>query len=144
MEKRVIALDIGDRRIGIAISDPFNHYAMPVDTYWRTGDFTRDIGAVLEIIRSRDAGILVCGLPVNADGTKSVQTAKTESFIAALQAATDIPVFTEDERFTSIQAHESLHEQGFKAKKHKKSVDAVAAAYILDGYLARKNQQEKE
>lgn len=141
MERRIIALDVGDRRIGIAISDPFNSYAMPVDTFWRTKDFAADVRAVLEIIRSRDAGTIVCGLPVNADGTKSVQTEKTEKFIVALQELTDLPVVTEDERFTSIQAHESLHEQGFRAKKHKKSVDAVAAAYILDGYLARKNQK---
>lgn len=139
----MIALDIGDRRIGIAISDPFNRYAMPVDTFWRTKDRESDVRAVLELIRSREAGTVVCGLPVNADGTESVQTEKTRAFIAALQALTDIPVVTEDERFTSIQAHESLHEQGFKAKKHKKSVDAVAAAYILDGYLARKNQNKE-
>ena len=139
----MIALDIGDRRIGIAVSDPFNRYAMPVDTLWRTRDRDADIRALLEIVRSRDAGIVVCGLPVNADGTESVQTEKTRSFIAALQAVCDLPVVTEDERFTSVQAHESLHEQGFKAKKHKKNVDAVAAAYILDGYLARKNQNKE-
>ena len=136
-----MALDIGDRRIGIAISDPFNSYAMPVDTYWRTRDFLSDVKAMAEVARSRDVGVIVCGLPVLADGTESVQTEKTNKFIAALQEQTQIPVVTEDERFTSIQAHESLHEQGFRAKKHKKSVDAVAAAYILDGYLARKNQK---
>lgn len=135
-------MDIGDRRIGIAVSDPFNTYAMPVETYWRTKDREADVRAVLEIALSRDPGIIVCGLPVNADGTESVQTEKTRTFIAALQTLTNVPIVTEDERFTSIQAHESLHEQGFNAKKHKKSVDAVAAAYILDGYLARKNQNQ--
>ena len=137
-----MALDIGDRRIGIAISDPFNSYAMPVDTYWRTRDFLSDVKAMAEVARSRNVGVIVCGLPVHADGTESVQTEKTNKFIAALQEQTQIPVVTEDERFTSIQAHQTLHEEGFKAKKHKKNVDSVAASYILDGYLAKRNKNK--
>ena len=144
MDKRIIALDIGDRRIGIAISDPFNSYAMPVDTYWRTRNFLADVRAMAEIAVSRDVGTIVCGLPVHADGTESVQTEKTAKFIAALGEITNIPIVTEDERFTSIQAHQTLHEEGFKAKKHKKNVDSVAASYILEGYLARKNREERK
>ena len=137
-----MALDIGDRRIGIAISDPFNSYAMPVDTYWRTRDFLSDVKAMAEVARSRDVGVIVCGLPVHADGTESVQTEKTNKFIAALKEQTQISVVTEDERFASIQAHQTLHEEGVKAKKHKKNVDSVAASYILDGYLAKRNKNK--
>ena len=138
----MIAFDIGDKRIGIAISDPFNSYAMPVDTYWRKGDFQTDVKAMADFARSRDVGVIVCGLPVNADGSESVQTVKTQKFIAALQEeATPMSVVTEDERFTSLQAHAVLHEEGFKAKKHKKNVDSIAASYILDGYLSRKNRK---
>lgn len=144
MDKRIIALDIGDRRIGIAISDPFNSYAMPVDTYWRTRDFLLDVKAMAEVARSRDAGTIVCGLPVYADGTESVQTEKTNKFISALKEITNIPIVTEDERFTSIQAHQTLHEEGFKAKKHKKNVDSIAASYILESYLARKSRAERK
>lgn len=136
MEKRILALDIGDRRIGIAISDPFNSYAMPVETYWRTGNFAQDVAAMSEFALSRDVGEIVCGLPVNADGSDSVQTEKTLKFIYALQEVTPMPVYCEDERFTSIQAHHVLHEEGLKAKKHKKNVDSIAASYILDSYLA--------
>lgn len=131
-----MALDIGDRRIGIAISDPFNSYAMPVETYWRTGNFAQDVAAMSEFALSRDVGEIVCGLPVNADGSDSVQTEKTLKFIYALQEVTPMPVYCEDERFTSIQAHHVLHEEGLKAKKHKKNVDSIAASYILDSYLA--------
>ena len=145
MEKRIIALDIGDKRIGLAISDPFNDYAMPVDTYHRTGNFAADIRAMAQFARSREAGTIVCGLPVNADGSASIQTEKTRRFIDALQAETDLPVLTEDERFTSIQAHEVLHEEGFRAKKHKKNVDSIAASYILETYLSRrKNKKQTE
>lgn len=136
MEKRILALDIGDKRIGIAVSDPFNSYAMPVETYWRTGNFTRDVAAMSEFAVARDVGEIVCGLPVNADGSDSVQTEKTLKFIYALQEAAPMPVYCEDERFTSIQAHNVLHEEGLKMKKHKKNVDSIAASYILDSYLA--------
>lgn len=142
-----MAFDVGDKRIGVAISDPFNDYAMPVDTYWRTRDFQTDVKNLAAMATERDVGEIVCGLPVHADGTASVQTEKTERFIAALKECVTVPVVTEDERFTSIQAHETLHEEGFKVKKHKKNVDSVAASYILDSYLARKKRKinkEKE
>ena len=143
MDKRILALDIGDRRIGIAISDPFNSYAMPVETYWRTHNFIADVQAMAKVAKERDVGAIVCGLPVHADGTESVQTEKTQKFIEALRESTNLPVFCEDERFTSMQAHATLHEEGFKAKKHKKNVDSIAASYILESYLARKNREER-
>lgn len=143
MEKRILALDIGDRRIGVAVTDPFNSYALPAETYRRTGDLVADVGAMAKAAKDRGAGLIVCGLPLNADGTESAQTEKTRRFIEKLQEAAGMPVICEDERFTSIAAHDTLHEGGVKAEKHKKSVDAVAAAYILEGYLARKERANK-
>ena len=134
--ERYIAFDIGDRRIGIAVSDPFNSYALPSQTYVRTG-FRRDIAALCEIIKQKGATKIVCGLPVNADGTPSEQTEKTERFISALEEAAGMPALREDERYTSIVAHEQLHESGHRAKEHKKYIDALAAASILDGYLSK-------
>ena len=143
MDKRILALDIGDRRIGIAVTDPFNSYAMPVETYWRTHNFTADVQAMARVASERGVGSIVCGLPVHADGTESEQTQKTLKFIQALQEICNLPVYTEDERFTSMQAHATLHEQGWKEKKHKKNVDSIAASYILESYLARKNREER-
>ena len=137
---RYIAFDIGDRRIGVAVSDPFNSYALPSQTYVRT-DFQRDIAALSAIIKEKGATHIVCGLPVNADGTPSEQTEKTERFIRALEEATGAEVVREDERYTSIIAHEQLHESGRRAKEHKKYVDALAAASILDGYLSKLKKQ---
>ncbi|HIR39523.1 MAG TPA: Holliday junction resolvase RuvX [Candidatus Coproplasma stercoripullorum] len=137
---RYIAFDIGDRRIGVAVSDPFNSYALPSQTYVRTG-FQRDIAALSAIIKEKGATHIVCGLPVNADGTPSEQTEKTERFIRALEEATGAEVVREDERYTSIIAHEQLHESGRRAKEHKKYVDALAAASILDGYLSKLKKQ---
>lgn len=135
--KQIIAFDIGNKRIGVAVSDPFNEYAMPVQTYWRTRDFNADVKAIANIAKERGVGAIVCGLPVNFDGTPSVQTEITQRFISALMQATDIPVYTEDERFTTLQAKEILIQEGVRREKRKNTVDSIAASYILEGYLAR-------
>lgn len=143
MEKRIAAFDIGDKRIGVAFSDPFNEYAMPGETYFRTGKFDEDVRAIAQIAEERGAGTIVCGLPVNFDGTDSVQTEKTARFIAALRTSTLIPVYTEDERFTTLEATRVLIEGGVRREKRKKSVDSIAAAYILEGYLAKMKKEKK-
>ncbi len=133
--ERYVAFDIGDKRIGVAISDPFNTYALPSETYFRKG-FNEDVAAVAAIAKQKGATVIVCGLPVNFDGSDAVQTAKTQRFIDALKTATAIPVVCEDERFTTKMAHEVLISEGMRRKKRKNYVDALAAANILDGYLA--------
>ena len=88
VKKRAIAFDIGDKRIGVAISDPFNEYAMPCETYFRTRNFEADVAAIAKIAQERGVGVIVCGMPVNFDGTESVQTVKTQAFIEALKTKT--------------------------------------------------------
>lgn len=135
----IAAFDIGDKRIGVAFSDPFGQYAMPSDTYFRTGRFSEDVKAVAQIALSRGASKIVCGLPLNADGTTSEQTEKTRRFISALQELVGIPVIVEDERYTTLQARRDLVTMGVSTKrdKQKKSVDSIAAAYILESYLSK-------
>ena len=89
VEKRAIAFDIGDKRIGVAISDPFNEYAMPCETYFRTKSFSADVQAIAKIALERGVGTIVCGMPVNFDGSESVQTLKTQDFIDALKKANE-------------------------------------------------------
>lgn len=139
MQPRIVAFDIGDRRIGVAVSDPFNEYAMPLDTYFRTGNLHEDVSALLSIAEREGAGAIVCGLPVNADGSRSVQTDKTERFLAVLKERATLPVFAEDERYTTREARGDLLAMGISQKrdKRKKSVDSLAAAYILESYLQR-------
>lgn len=139
MQPRIIAFDIGDRRVGVAVSDPFNGYAMPLDTYFRTGNLQEDVSALLSLSEREGAGTIVCGLPVNADGTRSVQTEKTEHFLSALRARTSLPVIAEDERYTTREAREDLLAMGISQKrdKRKKNVDSLAAAYILESYLQK-------
>ena len=134
--ERYVAFDIGDKRIGVAISDPFNTYALPSQTYFRKG-FKEDVAAIAAIAAEKGATVIVCGMPVNFDGTESVQTEKTRRFIEALKERTAIPIVLEDERFTTKMAHDTLISEGMRREKRKNFVDALAAANILDGYLAQ-------
>ncbi len=138
--ERYVAFDIGDKRIGVAVSDPFNTYALPSFTYFRK-DFKQDVDAVAKIAAEKGATLIVCGLPVNFDGTEAVQTEKTRVFIERLKAKTAIPVICEDERFTTQMAHETLISEGMRREKRKNYVDSLAAANILDGYLRRINKK---
>lgn len=138
--ERYVAFDIGDKRIGVAISDPFNTYALPSFTYFRK-NFKEDVAALVKVVAEKGATTVVCGLPVNFDGSEALQTQKTERFIAALKEALTVPVVCEDERFTTVMAHETLISEGMSRQKRKSCVDALAAANILDGYLQRINKK---
>ena len=137
IEPRIIAFDIGNKRIGVAITDPFNEYAMPCETYFRTRNFMVDVEAIAKIAQDRGVGTIVCGMPVNFDGTESIQTVKTREFVDALRTKTTLPIELEDERFTTMQAREVQIAGGVKRADRKKSIDSIAASYILEGYLAR-------
>lgn len=138
--ERYVAFDIGDKRIGVAVSDPFNTYALPSQTYHRKG-FKEDVAAIAQIAKEKGATTIVCGLPVNFDGTEALQTQKTQRFIDALKEATPLPIVCEDERFTTQMAHETLISEGMRREKRKSYVDALAAANILDGYLQKINKK---
>ncbi len=138
MFEQITAFDVGDKRIGVAFSDPFGDYAVPSDTYFRTGDFRRDVRSLCAIAEARGVRTVVVGLPLNEDGTESVQSEKTRRFAAALGEA-GLNVILEDERYTTRAARSDLLEMGVSAKKdkRKKQVDSIAAAYILESYLAK-------
>lgn len=142
--KRAIAFDIGNKRIGVAVSDPFNEYAMPCETYTRTGDLERDAEALVKIALGRSVSVIVCGMPVNFDGTESVQTVRTQRFIDALKSKTDLPIVLEDERFTTMQARETQIMGGVKREDRKKTIDSIAASYILESYLSKEKQKNKK
>lgn len=138
-----MALDVGDKRIGVAVSDPFNSYAMPLKTYFRTGELLADAKALASLAEQEGVGEVVMGLPLNADGTRGIQAEKTERFFRAFQEQTKIPVSLEDERYTTREARRDLVEMGVSAKRDKrnKAVDSLAAAYILEGYLAKRKEK---
>lgn len=131
---RFVGLDFGDRRIGVAVSDPtaFLATAHGVIEY-------RDVHvakkAVAEICREVDASRMVIGLPLNMDGSEGMAVAKVRAFIELLRGVTNVPIETWDERLTTKSAHDVLIEAGTRREKRKGLVDKIAAQFILQGYL---------
>ena len=140
MEKRIIAFDIGDKRVGVAVSDPFNTFALPASTFFRTKNAEEDAEKLAALAREKEAGLIVCGLPFNFDGSESAQTVKTKTFAQLLEARTELPVVFEDERFTTMEAERVLISGGVRRENRKQSIDSIAASYILEGYLNKRNK----
>ena len=139
--ERFLCLDIGDKRIGVAVSDPFNSYALPVETYTRK-NLRLDLEKIKWYVKEKSATALVCGLPVNFDGTPSVQTQKAEFFIQKLKEILNVEIFTVDERCSTCEAEESLISQGKSRQERKQFVDSLAASTILQGFLNDKNKNK--
>jgi putative Holliday junction resolvase len=140
--ERFLCLDIGDKRIGIAVSDPFNTYALPVETYYRK-NLRLDLIKISEYVKQKSATAIVCGVPVMFDGSPSIQTQKAKFFIEKLKETTGLAVYEVDERCTTVEAEEVLIAQGKDRLERKKFVDSVAAASILDGFLLDYNKNKK-
>ena len=131
---RILAIDYGDARIGIAVSDltaTLCGEAFTMHEY----DMDRAAAKIADECRNRGVERLVLGLPKNMDGTEGPRAEKSRSFAALLEEVTGLPVVLWDERRSSIEAHSILHANGKKMKKHRQTVDAVAATLILEGYL---------
>lgn len=141
--KRFLCLDIGDKRIGVAVSDPFNTYALPVETYHRK-NLRTDLAKIAEYVKAKGATDVVCGLPVNFDGTPSLQTRKAEFFIDRLKETVAAQVIAVDERCSTCEAEEVLIEQGKSRSERKQFVDALAAREILQGFLNEKNSSVRK
>ena len=131
---RIIAVDVGDRRIGVAMSDLLGITAQPVETYWRKNR-AADIEHFVKLLAEREADVIVCGLPLNMNGSEGSQAADTREFANALSAASGITVEFADERLTTAMARRSLIEGGMRRDKRKNVVDQVAAVHILQTYM---------
>ena len=136
---RVMAIDYGDAHTGIAVSDPTGTLAgfTTVVTAYRPED-----AAEKTAVLAREHGVeeLVLGCPRNMDGTAGPRAEKAAAFADLLRSVTGLPVTLWDERRTTVEAHQILFRNGKNGKKRKKTVDAVAAALILEGYLRRKRE----
>ena len=133
MMKRIVALDVGDRRIGVAVSDPLGYTAQPVETYTRVG-YGPDTRHIKQIADQYDTDQILCGLPRNMDGTQGFQTQKVRDFAAKLEEA-GLKIAYYDERMTTMLAEDALLEADMRRSDRKKKVDMVAAVMILQSYL---------
>ena len=133
MNERILALDVGDRRIGIAVSDPLGLTAQPIETYTRVG-YGPDTRHIAALAAQYDTHRILCGLPRNMDGTQGGQVQKVRDFAAQLEQA-GLSVEYYDERMTTMVAESALLEANLSRADRKKKVDMVAAVVILQSYL---------
>ena len=135
---RIMAIDYGDARIGLAVSDLTGTLCGEAWTM-EEWNMERAVKRILEEAGRRDVGTLVLGLPKNMDGSEGPRAEKSRVFKAMLEEAGAPEVLLRDERRTTIDAHRILHDTGKKMKQHRQTVDAVAASLILEGYLGEKH-----
>lgn len=136
MMKRKIALDVGDVRIGVAVSDLLGITANPRETYVRKkGDTNADITYFCEYAKRENADAFVLGLPKNMDGTEGDRAVVTRQFGDMLEEASGLPVLYQDERLTTVSAERMLIDADVRREKRKKVIDKVAATIILQSYL---------
>jgi len=130
--RRLVALDVGERRVGVAVSDELWLVASPVESV----DMKRDgMDRLVALIERYDPERIVIGLPIGMSGREGPQAAATRAFAQQLRDRIDLPIVFWDERLTTFMADQSLIEAGHRRARRKQHVDAVAAALILQSYL---------
>ena len=132
---RVIGIDLGSKRIGIALSDTDLTVATPLDVVERSGNVEKDHIAILKITDEWEVQKIIVGLPISLDGTLGPSAQSVMDEIKMLRGVTDIPIETHDERFTTVTAEQILLQQNVKRDKKKRVIDKVAAAIILQGWI---------
>ncbi|WP_024614559.1 Holliday junction resolvase RuvX [Clostridium sp. Ade.TY] len=133
---RILGLDVGQKTIGVAISDPLGFTAQGITTIRRTKK-VEDIKEVVRICNEYSVETIVVGLPKNMDGSIGFAGEKIQEFSNLLKESIDLEIVFWDERLTTVAAHKAMLEADLSRGKRKKIVDKVAATYILQGYLDR-------
>jgi putative Holliday junction resolvase len=131
---RILALDFGEKRIGVAVSDALNIIAQSVGTIERKG-IKNDLKKIRDLVREYDAARLIVGLPLNMDGTEGKSANRAVDFVNELKKEINIRVEMVDERLTTAQGERIFLEADLSRKKRKKNIDKIAAQLILQNYL---------
>ncbi len=144
----VLGVDLGEKRIGLAISDPEERIALPAGAIQAKGR-EKDLAALCALARERDVGSVVVGLPIHMSGREGPEAKRARSFAEALAQRSGLPVSTLDERWTSIAAERALAEEATSARRRKRqrkegTVDALAATLLLRTWLEREQPEGSE
>ena len=139
---RILGIDYGSRRIGLAVSDEAEFLARPLDPYQRTHSLRKDLEYLARLAREFEAATIVVGLPLNMDGSKGEMAVEVEEFVSQLQELVKIDIIVSDERLTSAEAERVLLEGDVKRKDRKRLRDGLAATLILQGYLDSQSHSE--
>ncbi|MBI1851948.1 MAG: Holliday junction resolvase RuvX [Planctomycetes bacterium] len=140
---RVLALDFGDKRIGVAASDPLGITAQPVTTITRRS-FADDVAEIRALIADKEAGIVLVGLPRNMDDSLGPKAQEVMAWVEKLRPLLGVPIEMEDERLTTVEAQERLKLAGVPAKRWKERVDAIAAQVLLEGWLEARRRTRRD
>jgi len=131
---RYLALDVGERRIGVALSDETATLATGLDTLTRVGA-RKDANAIAALVRRHAPAAVIVGLPLNMDGTAGAQVEKVRAFVDGLKRRIEVPIVERDERLTTVEAHEILRKSGVAWRQRGALLDKVSAVVILQEYL---------
>ena len=131
---RILAIDLGEQRIGLALSDPTGQIAGGIRTI-RRGLRDEEMAAIRAIIVGEGVVRIIVGMPLGMNGQPGVQAELTRRWVEFLRRHTDLPIEVVDERLTSVQAHRSLDSMGVRRRQQRQHVDGVAATLLLQGYL---------
>jgi putative pre-16S rRNA nuclease len=131
---RYLSLDVGERRIGIALSDETATLATGLDTLTRVGP-RKDVEALAALVRLHGPAAVIVGLPLNMDGTAGAQAEKVRAFVDGLKSRITVPIVELDERLTTVEAHEILRKSGVSWRQRGALLDKVSAVVILQEYL---------
>lgn len=132
---RVIGIDLGSKRVGVAISDGSGTIASPLTVIQRSGDHARDHQAIAALVAEEEAEIVVVGMPLSLSGREGPAARAAAEEVVALALAVPVPVETYDERLTTVSADRSMMEMNMKADARRRVVDKVAAAIMLQSWL---------
>ncbi len=133
---RILCIDYGDARIGVAVSDPLGLTAQMLETIKWKNDVKKPVQRIREISDGYECEAIVVGIPRNMDGTVGQREIKTRDFMKLLEdELPNTKIVPWDERLTTVMAQRAMHDMGIVAKKQKSRIDQMAAAFILQGYL---------
>ena len=137
---RLLGLDVGDVKIGVAVCDSLEFAAFPVGLVRRVGSLKRDVAAVAALVAEQEAEGIVVGLPLSLNGEAGPQAQKTQGFAKALANVLALPIVLWDESLSSVEAEELLIAQGVSRAKRRERIDQTAAALILESYLTHRRE----
>lgn len=138
MKQRYLAIDFGEKRLGIAISDPLGLTAQPQPYIVNGPDMFRNIQTLIDEF---NIGTVVCGLPQNRDGEDTQKTKEVRAFVSELETHIDCPICFQDERYSTKAVTRHLIDADVSRKKRKEVVDSMAAAFFLQGFMDRLPQK---
>jgi putative Holliday junction resolvase len=140
---RILAIDYGDARIGLALSDESETLASPLSTY-ASVSMRKDIDHIAALAKEKNAGRIVLGLPVNMDGSEGERAQKTRSFGTVLARVSGLEVVYKDERLTTVSAERTLIECNVRREKRKQVIDTLSAQIILQSYLDAQQRAKRQ